>query len=177
MVTNFRPYANALFEIAQEQSREQEYLDQLRELETVWKSNPDFAMALSHPKIEKKKKKEWIAEIVADQVDPLILNFLYVMNDHGLAAFVPQIADEYQTLYRENEGIEEVFVQSAVELSQTQIDALSKMLKEKLKKKIELNVEVDPDLIAGLKVRAKDLVLDNTVKSRLDSLKEKLIEK
>lgn len=57
------------------------------------------------------------------------------MNDHGLAAFVPQIADEYQTLYRENEGIEEVFVQSAVELSQTQIDALSKMLKEKLKKK------------------------------------------
>lgn len=177
MVTNFRPYANALFEIAQEQSREQEYLDQLRELETVWKFNPDFAMALSHPKIEKKKKKEWIAEIFADQVDPLILNFLYVMNDHGLAAFVPQIADEYQTLYRENEGIEEVFVQSAVELSQTQIDALSKMLKEKLKKKIELNVEVDPDLIAGLKVRAKDLVLDNTVKSRLDSLKEKLIEK
>lgn len=56
MVTNFRPYANALFEIAQEQSREQEYLDQLRELETVWKSNPDFAMALSHPKIEKRKK-------------------------------------------------------------------------------------------------------------------------
>ena len=51
------------------------------------------------------------------------------------------------------------------------------MLKEKLNKNVELTVDVDPDLIAGLKVKAKDIVLDNTVKTRLDNLKEKLNEK
>lgn len=57
MVASYRPYANALFEIAQEQGKEQAYLDELRDLEAVWKSNEDFRLALSHPKIEKKQKK------------------------------------------------------------------------------------------------------------------------
>lgn len=57
------------------------------------------------------------------------------MTDHGQIAFIPEIADEYQDLYRESEGIEQVHVQSAVKLTQAQIDSLSKMLKEKLKKK------------------------------------------
>lgn len=177
MVASYRPYANALFEIAQEQGKEQAYLDELRDLEAVWKSNEDFRLALSHPKIEKKQKKEWIEEIFSDQLDPIVLNFLLVMTDHGQIAFIPEIADEYQDLYRESEGIEQVHVQSAVKLTQAQIDSLTKMLKEKLKKKIELTVEVDPNLIAGLKVKAKDIVLDNTVKTRLDNLKEKLNEK
>ena len=106
-----------------------------------------------------------------------MLNFLYVLNEHGIAAHVPEIADEYADLYRKSEQIEEVHVQSATALSEAQIEALSKMLKEKLNKNVELTVDVDPDLIAGLKVKAKDIVLDNTVKTRLDNLKEKLNEK
>ena len=177
MVASYKPYASALFEIAQEQGKEQAYLDELRNLEQIWKSNADFALALSHPKSAKAEKREWLRQVFASGVDPVVLNFLYVLNEHGIAAHVPEIADEYADLYRKSEQIEEVHVQSATALSEAQIEALSKMLKEKLNKNVELTVDVDPDLIAGLKVKAKDIVLDNTVKTRLDNLKEKLNEK
>ncbi len=50
------------------------------------------------------------------------------------------------------------------------------MLESRLKRKIELTVRVEPDLIAGLRVRARDLVLDNTVRSRLNTMREQLVE-
>ncbi len=54
--------------------------------------------------------------------------------------------------------------------------ALTAMLESRLKRKIELTVRVEPDLIAGLRVRARDLVLDNTVRSRLNTMREQLVE-
>lgn len=54
----------------------------------------------------------------------------------------------------------------------SKLKSLQKVLKEKLNKDIKISVEVDPSLIAGLKVQTKDMVMDNTIVSKIDAMKE-----
>lgn len=177
ITTSVQHFASAIYDIAQETDQEKEYLDVLKELDTVWNENETFRTALAHPKISRDQKKEWLDSIFKEKLDPTMMNFLKVLVIHDQAYQIPAIYDSYLELYRKDKNIEEVVVESAAPLSDSQMASLKKVLEKKLNKKVELKLVVDPKLIAGLRVKAKDLVLDNTVDSRLTSLKEKINEK
>ncbi len=61
---------------------------------------------------------------------------------------------------------------SASKLGEDQLSRLKEMLEKKLNKTLELEVQVDSSLIAGIKVQANDLVMDNTVIAKIDAMKE-----
>ncbi|WP_281521966.1 ATP synthase F1 subunit delta [Dubosiella newyorkensis] len=177
MVNSMQPYASALFDIAKEDGKEKAYLEDLKELKMVWDENPDFVSALAHPKIDRNTKRQWIEAIFKKESDPTVLNFLKVLVDHSLGYRLDDVYQDYLSLYRKDQGIEEVSVESAQPLSDSQIESLMQLLEKKLKKKIELNITVDPSLIAGIRIKAKDRVIDNTIDTRLSSLKERINEK
>lgn len=177
MVNSMQPYASALFDIAKEDGKEKAYLEDLKELKMVWDENPDFVSALTHPKIDRNTKRQWIEAIFKKESDPTVLNFLKVLVDHSLGYRLDDVYRDYLSLYRKDQGIEEVSVESAQPLSDSQIESLMQLLEKKLKKKIELNITVDPSLIAGIRIKAKDRVIDNTIDTRLSSLKERINEK
>ncbi len=81
-----------------------------------------------------------------------------------------------RNVVRKANDIETVLVETPAPLSAKDEAALVSMLESRLKRKIELTVRVEPELIAGLRVRARDLVLDNTVRSRLNAMREQLVE-
>lgn len=174
MVETYKPYAQALFELASEQSKQDEYLDALKELETVWEQSPELSKFLSHPKITKKQKQDCLESVFAQEVDPVIYRYLVVLNHHNVIGHFDKIVEAYKELWKEAKNIETVKVESATDLDEEQIQALKKMLASKLNKEVELVIKVDSSLIAGLRVQTKDFVLDNTVSSRLASMKEQL---
>ncbi|MBQ0065998.1 MAG: ATP synthase F1 subunit delta [Firmicutes bacterium] len=174
MVETYKPYAQALFELASEQSKQDEYLDALKELDMVWENAPELAQFLSHPKITTKQKQECLENIFSKDVDPTIYRYLIVLNHHKVIGHFQEIVLAYKELWKEAKNIETVKVESASALEENQIKALKTMLEKKLEKEVELQIKVDESLIAGLRVQTKDFVLDNTVSSRLASMKEQL---
>ncbi|MDO4467174.1 MAG: ATP synthase F1 subunit delta [Bacillota bacterium] len=174
MVETYKPYAQALFELASEQSKQDEYLGALKELETVWESTPELSKFFSHPKITKKQKQDCLESIFSKDVDPIVYRYLLVLNQHNMIGYFVQIVEAYKELWKEAKNIETIKVESATTLEEDQIQALKKMLESKLNKEVELVIKVDSSLIAGLRVQTKDFVLDNTVSSRLASMKEQL---
>ena len=177
MVKTYGPYASALFELGKETDKEQLFMNQLENLKKIWESEADFCLALEHPKIKKEEKKQWLTNLFEKETDPVLFQFLLVLNEHGVVAHLPQIYEEYVACYREDRNIERVVVESAADLESSQISALTEMLEKKLNKKIELVIKVNPALIAGLRIQAQDVVLDNTFASRLERMQEKLSEK
>ncbi|MGN1275971.1 MAG: ATP synthase F1 subunit delta [Floccifex sp.] len=174
MVVSYKPYSLALFELAKEQNKIEFYRDQLKELSLIWKENHDFMLALSHPKITRIQKKEWITQCFESKIDAMLFRFLLVMVEHDVIGFIPEIYEAYIEVYKEDLNIENVIVESACVLSKEELDQIRMVIEAKLDKKIEIQTNIVPELIAGIRVTTKDFVLDNSVLSRINSLKNKL---
>lgn len=169
-----KPYAQALFEVAHEADMEEVFLANLMELSKVWENEDTFVKALRHPQITKKEKQQWIQEIFAKKLDPLFVRSLCVLCQHNVIDKLIEIAKLYKECYWQAHDMEVIKVQSAVALDEEQLQQLKSMLEKKLNKKVELDVEIRPELIAGLRVQAKDRILDNSVLSRIEAMRERI---
>lgn len=177
MVNTYAPFAHALYELGQETNKTALFMDELKQLSEVWSAEKEFVLALNHPKITTVEKKEWLTSLFKGKIDPVLFQFLLVLTEHDVVANLSEIYLAFIDCYREDQQIEEVTVETASALDESQIQALKEMLEKKLNKKIELVIKEDASLIAGLRVRAQDIVLDNTLVSKLDRMKEQLSEK
>lgn len=174
MVEALMPYAQAIYEVAKEANKEEAYMEVLKELSSIWENEKDFVCALGHPKIARATKRGWLKELFSASLDDVMMQTLFVLNEHNVVNQLDDIYDAYVECYRKAHGIEIVKVESASKLEDEQVSSLKKMLEEKLDKTIELDIKIKPELIAGLRVVASDIVLDNTVLSRLNAIKEKI---
>ena len=174
MVISFKPYSSALFDLAKEVKKEDYYLEQLEDLTKIWNENEEFKFALRHPKITKLQKKEWISQLFEKDLDTLLYRYLLVMVDHDMASYIPEIKEAYKECLKEDRNIETVLIESAIELNEKQTNDLKTLLETKLKKNVELDIRIKPELMAGIRVRTKDLALDNTLLAKINGLKEKL---
>ena len=95
-----------------------------------------------------------------------------MLNEHNELSHLDKISDAYEECYRKKHRIEIVKVTSASKIDEDQLSRLKEMLENKMNKTLVLEVQVDPALIAGIKVQANDLVMDNTVIAKIDAMKE-----
>ena len=168
------PYALALLEIAQEAKTEKLFGDQLLRIKEVVAGQPELQLLLKHPKIDPKEKIDLLESIFSAEVDPVVMHFLQVVCSNHAAGMLEMMADDYQRLYDESQNIKSVNVTSACELDAEQRQALKDMLEKKLNGPVRMSVEVDPALIAGLRIQADGLTMDNSVASRLAVMYEAL---
>lgn len=173
-MVDFMPYAQALFEVATEAQKDVSIGQEVQELAEVWSSNQELVQVFKHPKVKREEKKELLQKILGENVDPILFRFLLVLNQHDVLGYLPEIAAAYTKCFNKAHAIEIVDVESASELDAKQIQDLESVLAKKLKKTVRLNVKVNPDLIAGLRVHTSEFVLDNTVLTRANSMKEQI---
>ena len=165
-MVDYTPYAEALFELAQDSKQEIAWMSELKQVAQVITSVSELSQILAHPSIPRVKKKEIIQTAFESELDTTVFRFLLVLNEHD------KISDAYEACYRKRHRIEIVKVTSASKLDEDQLSRLKEMLEKKLNKTLELEVQVDPSLIAGIKVQASDLVMDNTLVAKINAMKE-----
>ena len=136
------------------------------------KAYPDFMRVLTHPKIHKEEKKQTLTSVFGSEVDHMVLNFAKLLIDKSRFQNFHDITREFVKQYNEVHNIEVAYVRSAKKLDDAEISRLKSMLEKKLSKTVELKIQEDPDLLAGLRIKINDMVLDNTARSRMDNLKQ-----
>ena len=171
-MVDYAPYAQALFELAKDSKQEMEWMEELKQVAQVIILLPELSQILAHPSISRVKKKEIIQTAFESKIDTTVFRFLLVLNEHNELSHLDKISDAYEECYRKKHKIEIVKITSASKLDEDQLSRLKEMLEKKLDKTLELEVQVDPSLIAGIKVQANDLVMDNTVVAKIDAMKE-----
>ena len=157
MADSLMPYVQALYESAAEAGSTEAVEKDLEQLDAVLKQNPDYTAMLGHPGVTREQKAAWLTELTAG-AEPLLTTFLTILAHHGLAGQISGLYAAWKDCVRQANEIETVLVETPAPLSAKDEAALTAMLESRLKRKIELTVRVEPDLIAGLRVRARDLV-------------------
>jgi len=97
-------------------------------------------------------------------------NFIKILAENGRLLALPQIFIQFSTLKAEHEKEIAVDVTSAVELAEEQLTTLSAALEKRLARKVKLNCIVDANVVSGLIIKAGDMVIDGSVKGKLNRL-------
>jgi F-type H+-transporting ATPase subunit delta len=169
-----QPYAEAAFGIARDENALQAWSDMLRFAATIV-SDERVAEALDNPRLDAAAKESLLLSIGGDRFsDGAARNFVRVLVEAERVALLPQIASMFDTLKNEAEATATATIESAFELSETQVAELRSALEKRFGKKIETTVTVNPELIGGARVTVGDAVLDGSVQAKLAAMRAQL---
>lgn len=173
LTTAARPYARAVFEMAQESGNLSGWSEQLAALAQVL-SSEDSAALLNNPRLSQDQKIQVITEVLGSTANDDSKNLLRVLGEYNRFTLVPEVSRLYEELKAQAEGAIEAEVSSAMDLTADQQNAIAAALQKRLGREVKLVTKLDPSLMAGAVIRAGDLVIDGSIQSRLKEMKAAL---
>ena len=173
LATVARPYAEAAFELARDEQALPAWSEMLRLAATIV-ADARIAAALDNPRLDAGAKESLLLSIGGDRFTGEARNFIRVLVEAERVMLLPQIAAMFETLKNEAEATAKATIESAFELSPSQVTELQQALEKRFGKKIETTVTVNPDLIGGARVTVGDAVLDGSVQAKLAAMHAQL---
>lgn len=167
--TAARPYAKAVFELAQEQGQFDAWSGRL-EFWSALVANPEMSKRLDAPGLTHQDKAGLIETVAGDEMEDNGRNFIRLLSENNRLALLPDVQGLYEELRAEAEGEIEATVTTAFELSDEQQQNIIAALSKRLDRKVRIVSVVDSDLIGGAIIRAGDLVIDGSLKGRVENM-------
>jgi len=167
--TAARPYANAVYDLAHENSALDSWGDALANLAAVV-SDAQMRELLDDPETGKTQKGELILQVLGDKLNEQQQNLVKLMAENGRLKLMPDVVEQFEVARAKAENKIEAEVVSAFELTAEQISELVNTLKKKLGCDVTLTSTIDESLIGGVVIKAGDTIIDASMKSQLDSL-------
>jgi F-type H+-transporting ATPase subunit delta len=170
-------YAEALFEAARERDELEEVLEELEEFGTALEESEELRLFYYGSQISEREKRRAI-DALTEGMTLTTRNFLKVLSDNGREENFEEILLRYEELVKEYLGKVEVAVTTAVELSEDQLDRMRERLGRSLEgREVILYTSVDPNILGGAVFRYGGRMIDSSVRGRLASLREEMLER
>jgi F-type H+-transporting ATPase subunit delta len=166
-------YARALFEAANDDGVLDRVHDELGQFADTLDEDRNLQVFLFSPYFSSEEKKQGVRRIVTD-ADERLLNFLELLAERHRMPVLFRIRRIFDDLWAEENKLLSVTVTSATELDQGLVDDIGKRIEEQTGRRVELSSSVDPDVLGGLRVRVGNMVLDATVRNRLEQLRKQV---
>jgi F-type H+-transporting ATPase subunit delta len=164
-----RPYAKAAFEYARDANAFAAWSQGLTAAAQIV-ADPRVAALTKSPQWSAADLVSLITDVAGAKLDAGMQNFVRVLAENHRLLLLPEIAAHYEALRSAVENTVDVEVVSAVPLDTAQADKLEQALSTRLKRKVRMQNSVDAALLGGAVVRAGDLVIDGSLKGRLQRL-------
>ena len=169
-------YSRAIFLLAQEENKLDEYGKELKQLSADIDSFPELKTYLASPMIPVQAKKEVAAKASAEEgLSPMVQNFFCMLVEKGRSELLDEIVSEYESFANEALGIVVADVTTARDLKASQAESLSGKLAEITGKQIKLRPHLDPKIIGGAIVRMGDKRIDGSLTGKLQALQAELL--
>jgi F-type H+-transporting ATPase subunit delta len=165
-LTIARPYARAAFEEARGAQRLNEWSDSLKTA-AVAVRDERVANLLGNPRVAADDLAAFITDVSGPSLGQHGANFVRTLAENHRLAYLPEISEQFETLKDADQGMADVTVTSATALSEAQQQQLAAAMERRLKRKVRLHTQVDPQLIGGAVIRSGDLVIDGSLSTRL----------
>jgi F-type H+-transporting ATPase subunit delta len=172
LATIARPYAEALFEVARNGDLNQ-WAEQVDALALV-AGNEQLLQFADNPRVADEQVFDVVTSAVKGALSDGAKNFLRTLIENGRLNVLPEIAAQFHVLKNARSGVSDAQVYSAYPLDAAQLAELVAVLEKRFGRKLQASVEIEPDLIGGVRVVVGDEVLDTSVRARLERMKAAL---
>lgn len=167
-------YALALFDLAIEKNCINDFENQVQTMYRILNSEEEFMKVLQHPQVLRDEKIKLIQGIFSSKIADELIGLLILVIQKNRQDHILDILNVFLDQVKAYKGIVSATVISAVPLSKEQINQITQKLIAGLKKKVEIQLQIDPSIIGGLKIRVGDQILDSSIEGKLHSLKAEL---
>lgn len=164
-----RPYAKAAFAEAAEKRLLEPWSAALRTAAQVVR-DPRVAALLDNPRVTPPELAQLVSSIAGGQLGEDARNFVRTLAENRRLGYLPEISLLFDEFKDAAEGVADVTVTSATKLDAKQQRTLSEALARRLKRQVRLHCVVDPNLIGGAVVHAGDLVIDGSLRARIERM-------
>jgi F-type H+-transporting ATPase subunit delta len=169
-------YAEALMTTAEELHVLKDVSDDFTVLRRIINESHEFQLFLKSPVLKKEKKQQVFETTFGKAIQSLTLKFLSLLAEKGREDILLNIIEAFFRLQDETLGIVDVHVKAATELSAQQTTQLEQRFEAYSKKKVRVDVSLDPKLIGGFIARVGDTMFDGSVKRQLELLRKRFAE-
>ncbi len=169
LVTIARPYAEAAFGLAKERGELDKWSSALALMAAVYE-DPQMQAALANPKVTTADVERLMLSICGERLDGNARNFVQLLVRNGRLVVLPELRHLFEQLKAEHEGLVEARISTAYPLDDAQLRQIVSVLSNRYKKNVSPAVDVDPELIGGIKVQVGDKVWDASVRGRLQQM-------
>jgi F-type H+-transporting ATPase subunit delta len=166
-----RVYATALFAAAKDRGKLDAIRDQLAQFVEALEDSKELRLYLFSPYFSSAEKIEGLEKAITD-AEPEVLNFLELLLEKGRMPVIFRIQRQYNELWNKENKRLGVTVTSAVELDPEIAKRIGKEIEEQTGNTVELESRVDPDILGGLVVQVGNMVLDTSIRNRLEKLRK-----
>ncbi len=168
LATIARPYAEALFKASASDLKGA--VAWVSELAAV-AENSDLQQFAENPKATDTEVFSVVTGVVKTALDDHAKNFLRLVIENGRLNALPEIALQFKRLVNARSGSSDATIFSAFPMDAAAVDQVAQTIEKRFARKLNFSVELQPELIGGIRVVVGDEVLDTSVKSRLEQMK------
>ena len=166
-------YARSLFEVAKEHDALDRVHDELGQFADALDEDRNLQVFLFSPYFSSEEKKRGVSSIVSD-ADERIVNFLELLAERHRMPALFRIKRAFDALWADENQLLPVTVTSAVELDEELVQDIGKRIEEQTGRRVELSSNVDPDVLGGLVLQVGNMVLDASIRNRLEQLRKQV---
>ena len=171
-----KTYGEALFELAMEENKAQDLMDEIKTVQTILLENPEFDKLMMHPAIPKQEKVQVMENVFKDRVSGELTGFLNIIITKERYGELHEIFTYFIDKVKEVQKIGVAYVITATTLTESQKESVcSKLLQTTVYETMEMHYSVDPSLIGGMVIRVNDRVVDSSIRTKLNDMTKQLL--
>jgi F-type H+-transporting ATPase subunit delta len=152
-------------------SLEQNSLDDLELVNSIFLSNRELLEILNSPSIDLDSKKKIIQNIFSGKVQAHISNLLLILLEKRRINLIPLLAENYRIIFFAHKNIGIAQIQSATEFQDHELTEIKNQLEKSFNQEVKISTSINPELIAGLKINISGKVVDSSLKTKLKKIK------
>ncbi len=168
-----RVYGDALFDVAKENGKLDLIHEQLGQFADAVAANRDLQVFLFSPYFSSTEKREGIAKAISG-ADPELMNFLELLAEKHRMPALSHIRRRFDDRWAEHNKQLDVKLTSAVELDPDVVGRIGAEVERQTDRQIELEAEVDPEILGGIVLRVGNMVLDASIRTKLEKLRKEV---
>jgi F-type H+-transporting ATPase subunit delta len=170
-----RRYARAVLDVAGEAGDPSTVRQELQRAADLLRENAELRATLAHPTVGLERKKGIVQGVWSRGASVIFMRLLLLLVERGRLEILDALVSEYSRLWNERRGMASAEVVSAAALDASQQDAVAAGLRTALGRDVEVGAAVDPRLLGGVLVRVGGVTYDGSVRSRLGTLRSRLL--
>jgi F-type H+-transporting ATPase subunit delta len=172
-----RVYSRAMLEIAEKQGEADQLLAELTDLAALLARDPEIAAVFASPLVDVEAKAKLLEKVFRGRASDLLVDSLLVINRKERLDILPAVAESYRREHRDLRGVADVYVKTAVPLSEALRERLTAAASRFTGLNARLVESVEPGLLGGMVLQVGDEKIDASVASRLKALSESLLRR
>ena len=170
-----RVYVEALFDVAKEKDKLDRIHEELNQFADALDGDRDMQVFFFSPYFSSAEKREGIERAISD-ADPEFVNFLELLAEKHRMPAIFRIRDRFDELWAEANRRLEVTLTSAIELDPKLVENVGAEIERQTERTVDLRTEVDEGILGGLRLRVGNMVLDASLRSKLERLRKEVAQ-